>query len=128
MSTATLERDAKALGEALKSSAGTVAVPLSRESAEVAFRALKAEAEGREVIVSDTRGEVTPSEAAVMLGMSRPQVRRVMERGGLPYRMVGSHHRIKAEDVRRYDQESRSRKVAALQAMAELENQAGIED
>ena len=48
--------------------------------------------------------EVTPTEASVMLDMSRPQVRRMMDRGMLPFRMVGTHHRIRVSDIHAFNQ------------------------
>jgi excisionase family DNA binding protein len=94
-----LERDAQALASALKNSGEQVHVELSPEAAEVAQRAVEAQAKGRVIIVADAEGNVTPAQAGLMLGLSRVQVRRIMDRGEIPYRMVGSHHRMKAADV-----------------------------
>ena len=43
--------------------------------------------------------EVTPEDAASILGMSRPLVRRRMDAGVLPFRRVGAHRRIRLADV-----------------------------
>lgn len=43
--------------------------------------------------------EVTPEDAAAILGMSRPLVRRRMDVGLLPFRRVGTHRRIRLADV-----------------------------
>jgi len=43
--------------------------------------------------------EVTPNEAAMLLGISRPLVVHRMEVGDLPFRYVGKHRRARLEDV-----------------------------
>ena len=43
--------------------------------------------------------EVTPEDAARILGLSRPLVRRRMTAGLLPFRYVGTHRRIRLADV-----------------------------
>ena len=49
------------------------------------------------VLAEDT--EITPEDAASILGMSRPLVRRRMDTGVLPYRRVGAHRRLRLTDV-----------------------------
>ena len=49
------------------------------------------------VLAEDT--EITPEDAASVLGMSRPLVRRRMDTGVLPYRRVGAHRRLRLADV-----------------------------
>lgn len=51
-----------------------VMVALSRETAELVSRLVDARARGEEILVSPGNAEVTPTEAAALLGMSRPQV------------------------------------------------------
>ncbi len=49
------------------------------------------------VLAEDT--EITPEDAASILGISRPLVRRRMDVGVLPYRRVGAHRRLRLADV-----------------------------
>ena len=49
------------------------------------------------VLAEDT--EITPEDAAGILGISRPLVRRRMDVGLLPFRRVGAHRRIRLADV-----------------------------
>ena len=51
------------------------------------------------VTVLAADAEVTPENAAYILGMSRPLVRRRMDLGLLPFRRVGAHRRIRLADV-----------------------------
>ncbi len=43
--------------------------------------------------------ELSPEDAATILGISRPLVRRRMDSGRLPFRRVGSHRRLRLADV-----------------------------
>jgi len=49
------------------------------------------------VLVGDQ--EISPNDAASILGMSRPTVVHRMEVGDLPFRYVGKHRRAKLKDV-----------------------------
>jgi len=76
--------------------------------------------------VVDGFEEVTPAEAAALLGMSRQQVRRLMDAGVLPFRMVGTHHRLRVADLRAFDQAERDRQARAMDEFTALENELGL--
>ena len=57
--------------------------------------------------------ELTPSQAAEVLGVSRTHFMRIAQKEEIPYRMVGAHHRMRLEDVLRYRDE-RERRGNAL--------------
>ncbi len=121
-----LVRDAEALHRALEKSGPEVRVALSRETAELISRLIDARARGEEILVSPGKAEVTPTEAAVLLGMSRPQVRKLMERGLLEFRKVGSHHRIRVSSIRAFLEAERPRRREALDELAALQNELGL--
>ena len=52
-----------------------------------------------EATVVDDEEELTPEEAAPLLGLSRPMVVHRIKQGDIPHRMVGTHHRIRLSDV-----------------------------
>ena len=86
-----------------------------------------ATADGVTVLADDA--EVTPEDAAGILGISRPLVRRRMDVGSLPFRRVGAHRRIRLADVLAL--RAREEPVrAALEALAadteELERTYGL--
>jgi hypothetical protein len=54
---------------------------------------------GQRVAVLSEDREVTPHDAALILGMSRPLVVHRMDVGDLPFRMVGKHRRARLKDV-----------------------------
>jgi excisionase family DNA binding protein len=105
---------------------GEVQVSLSRETANLVVRVVEARAAGREVVVANTAQEVTPAEAATITAMSRPQVRKLMDLGHLDFRMVGTHHRVPLDSVNRYMATEPTRRRAALQHLADLQNDLGL--
>jgi excisionase family DNA binding protein len=54
---------------------------------------------GERVAVLSEDAEVTPNEAAAILGVSRPLVVHRMDIGDLPFRYVGKHRRARLADV-----------------------------
>jgi len=124
--TPVLIEDAKALRRALSVEGDEVVVSLSRETAEFMALVADAKAHGREVVFCRVPDELSPEEAARMLGVSRPHVRKLMERGDLPFRMVGSHHRIPLADLRHYQDAERKRRHEALVDYFSVENELGI--
>ena len=56
-------------------------------------------AETGEVLLLNPELEISPEKAAEILGMSRPLVYRQMDSGKLPFRLVGTHRRVRVNDV-----------------------------
>jgi excisionase family DNA binding protein len=56
-------------------------------------------AEHEEVLLLNTDAELSPEQAAQILGISRPLVYQRMDSGRLPYREVGTHRRVLLNDV-----------------------------
>lgn len=121
-----LERDAQAIRRALARSGSEVRVSLSRETAELVSQLIDARVRGEEILVSPGNAEVSPTEAAVLLGMSRPQVRKLMDRGLLEFRKVGTHHRIRVSSIRHFLESERPRRREALADLAALQNELGL--
>ncbi|WP_306216249.1 helix-turn-helix domain-containing protein [Actinoplanes sp. RD1] len=121
-----LSRDADALHRALDKAGDEVRVKLSRETAELVSRWIDARTRGEEVLISPGNAEVTPTEAAVLLSMSRPQVRKLMDRGLLEFRKVGTHHRVRVSSIRAFLEAERPRRREALADLAALQNEFGL--
>lgn len=68
--------------------------------------------------------ELTTTEAARFLRISRQYLARLVDRSVLPYRMVGSHHRLRVSDLRAYQ----ARQRAAIREAAQLSEELGLYD
>lgn len=121
-----LIRDAAALHRALAEPGNEVNVAMSRETAELVSRLVDARARGEEIVVSPANAEVSPTEAAVLLAMSRPQVRKLMDRGLLESRKVGTHHRIRVSSIRVFLEAERERRRGAMAELAAVQNELGL--
>lgn len=124
--TETLEQDVEALRRALQKPGARVRVALSRDTAEMLSGLVAARARGEEIFVAPGDSEVTPTEAAVLLGMSRPQVRKLIDRGLLEFRMVGTHHRIPVSSIIAFRDAEHERQTKALQELAAVQNTLGL--
>jgi excisionase family DNA binding protein len=123
---ATLEKDAQELHRALAGRGNWLNLNLSRETAEIVARVIDTRVAGGEVVFTSGREELSPSEAAAMLGVSRPQVRKLMDKGFIPFRMVGSHHRIAMDDLVRYLEGERERRKVVRKKYVALQNELGL--
>ncbi len=75
----------------------------------------------RAVLVLALDSELSTFEAADLLGVSRPFVKKLLEQGKISFHKVGTHHRIRLADVLKYQEQQHQE---SLEAMAELTAQA----
>lgn len=125
--TDTLLHDTESIHAALAQTEGpSVEVSFSRETAELVAKLLDAKAHGDKILLMAPDDEISPADAAPFLGMSRPQVRKLMNEGQLEHRMVGTHHRIKVASLRTFIEEEEKRGMVAMAKFAELQNSLGL--
>lgn len=100
--------ESAALKHALGQDAEAVDVQLHlpRSVAEQVLKVLEAQDSGGALVVP-VKAEYTTTEAAQLLGMSRPTLMRFIKRGRLGFRMVGQHHRKRAMSLRASASDSR---------------------
>ncbi len=97
---AALTEDLRVLRSGLASDQPEIEVTLHlpRESAKKVLALLDAEQTTGAVVVP-AKQEFTTTEAANILGMSRPTLMRMIQRRRVDFRMVGKHHRIPASSI-----------------------------
>ena len=121
-----LTHDAEMLHHALAEQGEHVRVTLSRQTARWMSELVDARVDGHEVVLTNSRAEVTPTQAGELLGMSRPQVRKLMDEGKLDFRKVGTHHRITNASINSFLDAERRRRASVLAELAELQNASGL--
>ncbi|MCU5787656.1 helix-turn-helix domain-containing protein [Alloalcanivorax marinus] len=76
-------------------------------------------AQGNAVTIMPVHAELTTQEAANLLNVSRPHLVKLLEDGAIPFSKVGTHRRIRFQDVMEYRAARNSESEAALQALAD---------
>lgn len=72
--------------------------------------------------------EMTTNQAAAFLDVSRPFVIKLVERGELPCRLVGTHRRIPSEAVLQYRERMFQQARRAADEMVQLSQDAGLQE
>lgn len=83
---------------------------------------------GNAVAVVPVNAELTTQQAADLLNVSRPHLIKLLEKGDLPCRMVGTHRKLKAREVLNYRSKTSLARVESLQKMVELDEELGLYD
>jgi excisionase family DNA binding protein len=73
--------------------------------------------QGHAISLSSLPSELTTQEAATALGVSRPFVIKLMAEGELAYRRVGTHRRVRLDEVLAYFERSKVARVDTLGAL-----------
>lgn len=81
---------------------------------------------GRAVTLLPVDAELTTTQAADILKVSRPFLIEQLEQGLLPYRKVGSHRRLKLQDVLAYKQGMERKRRALLEDLSAIDQELGL--
>ncbi|MEV0033820.1 helix-turn-helix domain-containing protein [Nocardia sp. NPDC050793] len=102
------------------------ALILPREVVNMVAFILAQAAEGRGVSIVPSHAELTTQQAADMLNVSRPYVVRLLEAGEIPFRLIGTHRRIRFDDLKEYKRRSEAKSRAAADELSGLGQELGI--
>jgi excisionase family DNA binding protein len=81
--------------------------------------ALEAMSQGLAVTVVPQHTMLTTQEAADLLGISRPTLVKLLERGQIPYERRGRHRRLRLDDVLEYQRAARTERRQKLDALVD---------
>jgi excisionase family DNA binding protein len=101
---------------------GPVSITVPREAFDLFLDVLGQMSLGNAVTIVPVHAELTTQQAADLLNVSRPFLIQALEDGRLPYRKVGTHRRIRAEDLfelKRLEEARRRAMLDELTAEAE---------
>ncbi len=84
--------------------------------------------EGRTAALVQDDAAMTTAEGAQMLGVSRQFLIKLLERGEIPYHMVGTHRRIYLRDLLAYKTKRDSRRRKILDDLTRAEAEEGLYD
>ncbi|MFE7532892.1 excisionase family DNA-binding protein [Streptomyces rhizosphaericola] len=106
--------------------AGKVTMEVPREALTVLMETMALIASGRAVEVVAKSTELSTIQAAKTLGVSRPHLVKLLDKGVIDFRRVGTHRRVDAaslEDYRRREQneQAQRRRVAVASAIGSTE-------
>ena len=82
--------------------------------------------EGKSVMIVQNQAKLTTMEAASLLGVSRQFLVNLLEKGEVPYHMVGTHRRIYAQDLFQYKTQRDGRRHRDISDLAQAEAREGI--
>ncbi len=94
------------------------------------FSLLDAIASGKTVQVVEEKDELTPTEAAKLLNVSRPFLDKLLGQGLIPFRKLptSTHRRILRKDIDRFKEEHDKKARRALQEMSRVSQEMGMDD
>jgi len=83
-------------------------------------------AKGHAISLVPMHAELTTQQAADALNVSRPFLVQLLESGALPFRRVGTHRRIRFDDLMRYRHAIDSKRAETLRKLAEESEALGL--
>ncbi len=107
---------------------GDRSVPLPESVVALLLNALQVMSEGKAVSLVPVPNEVTTTRAAEILNVSRPYLSRLLDEGAIPYHRVGSHRRVRLDDLLAYKGERDARREEGLRKLADFGQEHGLYD
>jgi excisionase family DNA binding protein len=102
-------------------------VTLPEAIVDLLFRVAENLSKGRTVALMAFNSRLSTHQAARFLGMSRPHLIKLLEKGEIDYTKVGTHRRIKFEDLVKFKESRDAKRRAALDDMTRTLQEEGVD-
>ena len=97
-------------------------ITIPKKALELLFIVIQNMAEGQPMSLVPSNTELSTQQAADMLNVSRPHLVKLLEKGDIPFKKVGSHRRVLLKDLVAYEQklmEEREKQLDFLSKQAQ---------
>lgn len=106
--------------------AGDDALVVPREAAVLLAKILGFLANGEGVNVIPDTAELTTQQAAEFLNVSRPYLIKILESGAIPFRLVGTHRRVRFRDLSAFKSRDDLARRRAADELTQLTQELGL--
>lgn len=89
---------------------------IPKSAIQLFFRILDSMADGNSIalLLSDNSSDISTQQAADLLGVSRPHIVNLLEKGDIPFIKVGTHRRIQMKDLIAYNKKIKKNRADKL--------------
>ena len=89
-------------------------------------RILEEMGRGNAITLIPVHAELTTQEAADMLNISRPSLIELLQQGKIQYRKVGTHRRVRFDDLMAYKRSADAARRTTLEELAAYDQELGL--